>query len=450
MALTHVSVKKLFGELNHEIPIHWEEGLTLLHGPNGTGKTSVLRILNFLFNKQFSRLRKMPLSELTLKFSDRSVLSVSWVANKAKSENFGAPAPDYLSFNFRGRSGRGEKWSYNPETPHTFPLGLIDEIIPHLVRVGPQTWRDSRSDQLLDLEEVMEIYYDLFPSGFPRNLKPGSPTPPWLLHTLSENPVYLIEAQRLVSPIAASRRPKRGRDEAIQTSAVSVYGEELAHKIRNTLADYAEHSQALDSTFPNRLLEAQREGQAPPSDEEIRSRYTAQAGRRKRYVEIGLIDAGDELILPENLDDEARRVLDTYLDDIDDKLGKLNDLAQRLQLFLDIVNGKLRRVYLEVAREKGLITRTRRDQQMIDLESLSSGEQHEIVIAYGLLFRELAGTLVLIDEPELSLHVSWQLDFIPDLLRIAKVANLKFIAATHSPQIIDDRWDLTVALSDGV
>jgi predicted ATP-binding protein involved in virulence len=205
----------------------------------------------------------------------------------------------------------------------------------------------------------------------------------------------------------------------------------------------------LDSTFPNRLLREQVNAQ-DPSDNEIRNRYSAQAARRKKYVEIGLIDAGDALLLPSNLDEAALRVLNTYLDDIDQKLDRLDDLAGRLQLFLDIVNGKLRRVSIEVSRDNGIIARAKRDNSEINLSSLSSGEQQEVVMAYGLLFREQPGTLVLIDEPELSLHVGWQLDFIPDLLRVAQVAKLDFLAATHSPQIINDRWDLAVALSDGV
>jgi predicted ATP-binding protein involved in virulence len=281
----------------------------------------------------------------------------------------------------------------------------------------------------------------------PFGRRKGKPTPDWLKRLLSDNPVYLIEAQRLVSTGDPSGRVSRPKAEQMQVATVSLYKRDLAAKIRNTLADYADYSQSLDSTFPNRLLS--RSSPSGPRDQEVRDRYTQQAERRKKYVEIGLLDAGDVLLLPENLDDHALGVLGVYLDDIDDKLTRLDDLAGRLELFLDIVNQKLRRVYVEVDRENGLVAKTRKEEAEIELESLSSGEQQEIVIAYGLLFREQAGTLVLVDEPELSLHVSWQLDFIPDLLRIAQLARLDFIAATHSPQIINDRWDLTVALSDG-
>jgi predicted ATP-binding protein involved in virulence len=52
----------------------------------------------------------------------------------------------------------------------------------------------------------------------------------------------------------------------------------------------------------------------------------------------------------------------------------------------------------------------------------------------------------LIDEPELSLHVGWQVQFLKDLQDIVKLADLDILMATHSPDIIQDRWDLTVEL----
>ncbi|MDF5732730.1 MAG: AAA family ATPase [Rhizonema sp. PD38] len=77
---------------------------------------------------------------------------------------------------------------------------------------------------------------------------------------------------------------------------------------------------------------------------------------------------------------------------------------------------------------------------------MSSGEQHELVLLYELLFKVQPDSLVLIDEPELSLHVGWQIQFLKDLQEITGLAYLDILMATHSPDIIQDRWDLTVEL----
>ena len=70
------------------------------------------------------------------------------------------------------------------------------------------------------------------------------------------------------------------------------------------------------------------------------------------------------------------------------------------------------------------------------------------VLLYELLFKVEPGALVLIDEPEISLHVAWQKEFLKDILSVIAVQRINVILATHSPQIINDRWDLTVDLEE--
>ena len=65
---------------------------------------------------------------------------------------------------------------------------------------------------------------------------------------------------------------------------------------------------------------------------------------------------------------------------------------------------------------------------------------------YDLIFNTDEHTLVLIDEPELSLHIKWQISYVDELLKIIEGSGFCAVLATHSPQIIHDRWDLTVAL----
>ncbi|ESZ11562.1 hypothetical protein X737_29425 [Mesorhizobium sp. L48C026A00] len=65
-----------------------------------------------------------------------------------------------------------------------------------------------------------------------------------------------------------------------------------------------------------------------------------------------------------------------------------------------------------------------------------------------MLFEIRRNSLILIDEPELSLHVAWQKKFIGDLLSIIELNKFDVLLATHSPQLIG-RWnDLVVELGD--
>ena len=65
---------------------------------------------------------------------------------------------------------------------------------------------------------------------------------------------------------------------------------------------------------------------------------------------------------------------------------------------------------------------------------------------YNLIFEGQDNSVLLIDEPEISLHVVWQHHFMKDLEKVAKLRNLQILVATHSPQIIAERWEDTYDL----
>jgi predicted ATP-binding protein involved in virulence len=147
----------------------------------------------------------------------------------------------------------------------------------------------------------------------------------------------------------------------------------------------------------------------------------------------------------ELIDKQVRQVIGVYLDDTEQKFARFDELFQRVSLFKEIINEKFQFKTIRVAREKGISVITT-DGREILLSDLSSGEQHELVLLYELLFGVKDNALILIDEPELSLHVGWQVRFLPDLQRIQKLKPLQIIMATHSPQIINERWDLAIEL----
>ena len=84
----------------------------------------------------------------------------------------------------------------------------------------------------------------------------------------------------------------------------------------------------------------------------------------------------------------------------------------------------------------------------LSLNDLSSGEQEILVLFYKLLF-ESDVNLLLIDEPEISLHIAWQKELLDDFQNVVNInPKMQMIIATHSPQIISNNWDLQVDLGD--
>ena len=146
----------------------------------------------------------------------------------------------------------------------------------------------------------------------------------------------------------------------------------------------------------------------------------------------------------EKVDESRRGVLAVYARDTKEKLNIFDDLYTRIDALKRIANSRFMHKQVPVGSDG--ISVTSSDGSMLDLEMLSSGEQHELVILYELLFRVPDNSFILFDEPELSLHVAWQEKFLEDLEEMAKISKFQVLLATHSPQIIGDRWDLTVEL----
>ena len=208
------------------------------------------------------------------------------------------------------------------------------------------------------------------------------------------------------------------------------------------LAYASKLGQELDSSFPKRLFDETN----GLSEEEFKKRYDVIQDKQKALQSYGLSKTTEDsrpFFKPEN----AKALL-VYLNDTEKKLAVFDPLLQKLQVFASILNDRAFAFKkLQIAPEFGFKFQTE-DGQEITLSNLSSGEQQTVVVWYELIFRAKPNTLVLIDEPEISLHVEWQKEMIRDLLKIVQLQKLKIIIATHSPQIIGIYWDLVVDLYD--
>jgi predicted ATP-binding protein involved in virulence len=163
-------------------------------------------------------------------------------------------------------------------------------------------------------------------------------------------------------------------------------------------------------------------------------------------INAGLLDKDENqnFQIPEKIDFSTKNVLSVYVEDVEDKLHIFDDLAQKIELMKRIINQRFSYKQITISKDKGFTFTC--NGNTLSPEKLSSGEQHELVMLYELLFKVEPNSLILIDEPELSLHVEWQVNFLKDLQEITEIANIDVLLATHSPGIIHDRWDLTVEL----
>ncbi|MBN3925504.1 AAA family ATPase [Nostoc sp. NMS4] len=444
MRIKQISVSGLFGIFDHTIPLNMDDRITVIHGPNGFGKTAMLRILNGFFNSRYSELRTIPFSNFCVKFNDSSYIEI--IKNTEHSEtidnnmvfNFYQQNLDVLSFPL-------EQIKIRPDTLD-FPLSVLDNCIPGLDRIGPKTWLYNPTEELLSLEEVLERFNNLLPL----NLKLQE-EPDWLGKLKNNIHVRLIESQRLLN-FVPNRRSKSDNRTSSMLSTVSAYSYELAKLMQDKFKEYGTISQSLDRTFPMRVVKQQSSPDL--TEEELRNQLNELEETRSRLIEVGLLDQDEDSefqIQPQDIDESTKNALSVYVEDVEKKLDVFTEIATKINLLKIIINNKFSYKEINFSKDKGFVFKILYNSSLSDSKTLSptdlsSGEQHELVLLYELLFKVQPNSLVLIDEPELSLHVGWQVQFLRDLQEITKLTDLDILMATHSPDIIQDRWDLTVEL----
>ena len=425
--LRRVEIERLFGLYDHRVDLDQDDRVTILHGPNGVGKTHTLGMVNALLTGDTGYFRRVPCRKLRLTFSNGKVeLAIEPDGERGQ-----------LTLNQNGQCHQ-----------KVIPLRAESKDRPmhptHPLLSAPVTeeLREGGSSRKRQLGHLLAA-----------NLK----LPPWFQSFLEDVRIHFIETHRLALSGAdrdawsgpwsrAWLDPPANRESPLP--AVVERSREFTELFRETMANYGHQAQRLDQTFPQRLVEAK----ADNDNEEIRRRMAALKSETDQLRCLGILDeTSDQPSHPldeqTEFDDTEARVMALYVDDTERKLSALADLAERVRSLLDSLNGKYRHKRLRVDRDDGLVAETDSGQS-VPLDSLSSGEQHELVLHYDLLFRVRENTIVLIDEPELSLHVAWQKRFLPDLLEFAKLSAFDAVVATHSPYIIGDRDDLMVGLGD--
>ncbi len=422
MRMTEISVKKLFGVFDYVIPLNMKDRITIIHGPNGVGKTILLKMLKELFSLYHPTLDSIPFAVFQVVFDDDSRILLRKKMNEKKRDD--------LICQFFEAGGTARQISF----PDGLPADSIKKFIPELKQFG-EKWKDLISGEIYSSkEEILEHFGDRL-SINPRRHLPRHVMPV---------PVHIIETQRLQKK-SRSRGSINSLEKSGMAWTVSEYARELVEIIESELAESARLSQSLDRSFPSRVLK--KDPSSLYKEETLRNKLAALEEKRAQLMAAGLLDQEEntDLNLPDKIEENTTNFLSVYVEDAEKKLKVFDNLANKIELFKMIINERFKYKEMIISKDDGFFFRTG---QKISLPpcDLSFGEQHELTILYELLFKVKSGSLILIDEPELSLHVAWLVQFLADLQQIIQLASVDVLIATHSPDIIHDRWDLTVEL----
>lgn len=114
-----------------------------------------------------------------------------------------------------------------------------------------------------------------------------------------------------------------------------------------------------------------------------------------------------------------------------------NKIEQNIQLFYEIVNDFFAVLEKKIKFKEQKMFFENGDKK-IELEQLSSGEKQLLIILLNVLLQDKKDYILLMDEPEISLHITWQQMLIEKILLLNP--NCQLIIATHSPSVFGKGW----------
>lgn len=446
MKLVRVEFTKLFGYFDYSIDFH--DTVTILHGLNRCGKTTMLQTINAVFNKEMDTIKSTDLQSVSFFFSTGAILKIDRKKIYLDPEKEKATGIIYLAYSIieNGKETVFDSFENTDEYQDIVKRFLKGyRPFPFLERINESTWYDRKRETKLNLEEVIAEYGTIIFRRYSREyLEDDIPQP--VQDILASMDVRLIAADRLT--VAKRVERQYGEDNIKIERRVNLIAKDLSQKIRDTIQQYAQLSQAKDRTFPLRAIKQS----SPLTVDEIKSKMIELESKRKEFVDTGILEEEqDDIGIHDLLDaitESNRQNLSLYAIDTEEKLNALSSLSSSINLFRNLIDKNFNNKRIVFNKDYGFRFVATYSDSTILPQSLSSGEQHELVMFYDLIFNASENTLILIDEPELSLHIKWQLDYVDELLQIISATKFSAVLATHSPQIIHDKWDLTVSLSE--
>lgn len=415
MKIQSFKVKNLFDYFNYDFQIDASRDIFLLTGPNGYGKTTILTILSELARGNFYYFYVLPFEKIEISFdSDDRVEIQTRLITEIKEELFSDNEiqPDkVVSF----------KWYKKDKLISKFQVSKND-LLSCVNNIKYKTFFLNKSA------------FDVLSSDFATEIEKHLDRQSSILEHQDASQFSLFLKTLTIQILSTNRLVAKIQDESNRSiSAISYVAEKLQDLLREHYMNYLREVNYSNSSLFDKLLN----NIEPLEKSEYQDKADILSSKLIQLNEWGL--CRDKNI--REYKDEYKEILTVYLSEMERNLNIYNELYAQLLLFKAMLEKKqFINKNIRFDPYKGIEVRTQ-NQLIIDLNKLSSGEQHEIIMLYYAIFEVGKNSVLLIDEPENSLHVAWQNHYLEDMEHIAKVMNIQILIATHSPQIIGGRWD---------
>ena len=429
--VSRIEASQVHGRLNIELDLF--PHINVLYGRNGSGKTTLLHILANILNGSFDRFAFLKFKEIRLFTNGGKSLEVRRSPDKSVLCVVIDGQTETFSINeILEREERRER--------EDMPEGLRDEIgtLPlsdkfpvHDAVYFPafRTMIEAWSDELLRPRfSPPELHYRIDFRRFNRTKRIT-----WLARRVFGG---FVPELRYPSPTEIEEE----LNSKIMSAAYRVFNEgqtSLSEAFLDAFAAITGKGQPSDKG-PNELLVDIRK----LLEELDRTRIVRLPDGRQEDV----YDRLREMIPAQETglsSDTAASVLSVYRRSLEQRIQVQRKEFAPFERYLDAVNGFLegKRLVLRSDEAGGHHVPVRvliefDDGSTSSLRSLSSGERQIVSMLYAATYLSGKDSVVLIDEPEISLHIDWQRLLLKRMAQ--QLGDRQIIVCTHAPEIAGD------------
>jgi len=436
--LTRIQVHRLHGHRSYDIPI--EDNKLIVVGENGTGKSTIITMLYLFLTKQWIQLLNHDFQSISITINGENLsLKRSDIEPPATSKQKVEPVSSRILRNTIIRVLKRDPPEHIPdalagvaeflEEDLTTVMQLAEELKLEIVGKTKLATLDSKlknivKEQVLFLPTYRRIERDL-ESIFPQlEIENRSRRFPITRNPRMNEYKELVEFGMEDVEGLITQKMSELKD-AAQNDLNALTGKYL----RDVLQGVHHHTnQELIQALRPRVLHAVfsriDEKTLPPHEQERISGIIARIQRSARVEndEDRIVAHFMSLLIEMHLTQQEREA------SIHKLVSTCNNYLVSKRLFFNSTTFK---ITIHPAEEE-----LRSSKHPLKLRHLSSGEKQIISLFSHIYLSGRSQYFILLDEPELSLSVTWQRRFLPDLLDSARCSGL--IAVTHSPFIFDN------------
>lgn len=388
MILKSVKIKGLYGYINKNID--FLENETYLVGSNGSGKSSILRIIDAFFSKNINFFETLDCENIIFEFENQDKnyeVSLEWkeeIFFNKTLEDFENKKKCYI-YDLKNIKKKDNKKNLEiiRENKKILEFIIKNEKILDEVQEGATLGKKSVKKKLSQENlKYLNFMFNFF--NFYNKINNDNKEVMELSREYLKN---LFEDDTILSLGIEYPNEKKSYIEKLN----------YIEKLKNSITSLPESKidKILDELFPSRVI-------------------------KKIWGK-----KGKEYLLAE-------------IETINNKM-KVNLFSKKVEKYIETINSFLihsgKKVYFE-KKEANFYLRLLKRKKIIDIEFLSSGEIEILNLCTQLFFNEKK--IIIIDEPEKSLHLEWQILFGKIIDTILEYDNdLQIIIATHSPFIVN-------------